>query len=146
MHLPIWGLRLPATNKHKQLTPQKVVRHKQIQICHVAKRCGRRWPVADVSVRLVLVVEIVEISDREQEKTLFFIQNIDYSGVKRWRHARKARKKQKNAEFNRLQGSIFLEIAKISAKIADCHNMTHEECIFVSRTLCPAFFACRRKE
>ena len=28
-------------------------------------------PVADVSVRLVLVAEIVEVSDREQEKTLF---------------------------------------------------------------------------
>ena len=49
-------------------------------------------------------------------------------------------KSKKNAEFNRLRGSIFLEIAKISAKITNCHNMTYEECIFVSRTLCPAFF------
>jgi len=39
-------------------------------------------------------------------------------------------KKQKNAEFNRLQGAIFLKIAKISANFADCHNMTFKECIF----------------
>ncbi len=42
-----------------------------LQNMHVPKRCGRLAPVADVSVRLVLVVEIVEVSDREQEKTLF---------------------------------------------------------------------------
>ena len=47
---------------------------KQIKICHVAKRCGRPKPVADVSVRLILVAEIVEISDREQEKTLFALK------------------------------------------------------------------------
>jgi len=51
---------------------------------------------------------------------------------------------RKNAEFNRLRGLIFLKIAKISAKNADCHNVTYEECIFASRTLFPAFFACRR--
>ncbi len=50
----------------------------------------------------------------------------------------------KQAEFNRLQGSISFKIDKISAKIADCHNMTYEECIFASRTLCLVFFACRR--
>jgi len=38
---------------------------------HVPKRCGWLEPVADVSVRLVLVAEIVEVSSREQEKTLF---------------------------------------------------------------------------
>ncbi|OWV11678.1 hypothetical protein B7989_08500 [Fibrobacter sp. UWB5] len=79
-----------------------------------------------------------------KSKNSIFIQNINYSGVKRCRHARKARKKRKNAEFNRLQGSIFLEIVKISAKFANCHNMTFKECIFASRTLFPAFFACRR--
>ena len=38
---------------------------------HVPKRCDKLTPVADVSVRLVLVAESVEVSDREQEKTLF---------------------------------------------------------------------------
>lgn len=46
----------------------------------------------------------------------------------------------KQAGFNRLQGSISFKIDKISANFDDCHNMTYEECIFASRTLCPAFF------
>ena len=41
---------------------------------HVPKRCGRPKPVADVSVRLVLVAESVEVSSREQEKTLFALK------------------------------------------------------------------------
>ena len=71
---------------------------------HVPKRCGRLAPVADVSVRLVLVVEIVEVSDREQEKTLFYKQNIDYSDVKRCRRAGAARQNRIKAYFDRLRG------------------------------------------
>ena len=80
------------------------MRHQQKRICHVAKRCGKPKPVADVSVRLVHVVEIVEVSDREQEKTLFYKQNIDYSDVKRCRRAGAARQNRKNADFDRLRG------------------------------------------
>ena len=41
-------------------------------------------------------------------------------------------------------GSIFLKIPKISAKIADCHNMTYEEYIFAREHITSPFFACRR--
>ena len=55
---------------------------------------------------------------------------------------------KKKAPKHRFQppagGSIFLKIAKISAKIADCHNMTYEECIFAREHFAPPFFACRR--
>lgn len=51
--------------------PKRSCGIKQKPVCHVAKRCGKQKPVADVSVRLILVAEIVEVSSRGQEKTLF---------------------------------------------------------------------------
>ena len=74
MHLPTEGLDCPNTISTNNSRPKRPLAYRQTAIKtinHVAKRCGRHMPVADVSVRLVLVAEIVEVSDREQEKTLF---------------------------------------------------------------------------
>ena len=55
-------------------------------------------PAADVSVRLVLVVEIVEVSDREQEKTLFAKK---YRFLE-WQKVTAASVHEKNADFSKI--------------------------------------------
>lgn len=76
MHLPTWGLRLPTTNKRKQLTPQTAVclLGKSIISTPYSKTMQQAITSYRRERRLVLVVEIVEVSDREQEKTLWLIK------------------------------------------------------------------------
>ena len=57
MHLPSEGLDCLAIISTNNSRPKRPLAYRQIAIKtinHVAKRCGRPKPVADVSVRLIL--------------------------------------------------------------------------------------------
>ena len=75
MHLSSGGLDCPNTISANNSRPiMAACLQADLSNMHVPKRCGRPKPVADVSVRLVLVAESVEVSSREQEKTLFALK------------------------------------------------------------------------
>ena len=57
MHLPSGGLDCPNTISTNYSRPKRPLTYRKtaiLAIDHIAKRCGRHMPVADVSVRLIL--------------------------------------------------------------------------------------------